>query len=230
MNMEVCLKKPSIFERLLRLLYPVKCIICDAVLREDSAVYLCSECHGVLPCHGNGFRKLREIPYCDSAFAAFKYSDGIDTAIQSMKFKHQPLLAGTLAYLLYERMMESNITSEFDAIIPVPMHPRKKRERGYNQSQLIANELSLYLGIPVLDEVLIKNRYTRPQSQLGREERIRNLDGAFSVKTANKIINKKILLVDDVVTTGTTINNCAKILYERGASALFASVIAIAEK
>ncbi len=230
MEKEACLKTPSFWERLIRLLYPVKCMVCDTLLKEDSPLYFCEACYKTIPRFEKGFVKNPALPYINGMTAAFYYEGGIDKAIHAMKFNHQPKLSATMGYLLYEQIKRESVVPEFDIIVPVPMHPRKRRRRGYNQAELVAKELSTYLGVPVCADLLYKTRMTHPQSRLKREERLHNMEGAFSIHDHNELTGKIILLVDDVVTTGTTLNSCAKILYEKGASWIFASVIAIAEK
>ena len=127
-------------------------------------------------------------------------------------------------------MVKEKFLPDFDIVIPVPMYRRKKHKRGYNQAELVAIKLADYLEVPVHIDNLVKIRKTRPQSSLKREGRLHNIEGSFQVKDPALVSGKNILLVDDVVTTGTTLNTCAKILYENGASWIFASAIAIAEK
>ena len=230
MKQEACLKPPPFLERLIRLLYPVKCMVCDTLLKEDTVLALCEDCYKLLPRYEKGFVKKPSLPYINGMAAAFYYEEGVDKAIHALKFNHQPKLSMTMGYLLYEHIKEEAPLPEFDFIIPVPMHPRKKRQRGYNQSELVARELSSFLEVPVYQDLLYKTRTTHPQSSLKRDERLRNLEGAFEIRKDCDLTGKIVLLVDDVVTTGTTLNTCARILYEKGASWIFASVIANAEK
>lgn len=226
----LALRKPGLAEKIIRLIYPVKCMICGKVLTEDSVLYLCDSCHELLPRCGTGFYKTEKLPYINGIFSAFHYENGIDKAIQAMKFDYQPRLSETLAFVLLEELLKETRIPHFDFIIPVPMHKKKMRSRGFNQSRLIADKISEALQIPVDTEVLVKTRNTRPQSTLKKEERLNNLLDAFSGEYPERVINKNILLVDDVITTGTTINSCGRILYENGAEKIYAVVIANAEK
>lgn len=223
-------KPVSFIERILRLVYPARCMVCEAILKEESPVYLCGPCKKDLKRYGKGFFRLAELPRIDGLFAAFHYSGGMETAIRSFKFRNQPRLSETISRLLYEELEKQSITPEFDFIIPVPMHPRKKRQRGYNQSELIARRLGEYLNKEVRTDILKKTVYTRPQSRLKRKDRINNLEGAFSVCQDVFVEGKSVLLVDDVLTTGTTLKTCAEILKEKGVSIIYGIVIAIAEK
>ena len=156
---------PSFGEKLIRLVYPPKCMVCGAVLDDDTPLYLCDACHKLLPVCGSGFHKMSALPYIRGLFGAFHYAEGVDGAIRKMKFGNQPGLSKTLAFLVYEELMKEAVLPDFELIIPVPMHRRKKRRRGYNQSELVARELSRYLDIPVDSGILLKTRYTR---QIGR--------------------------------------------------------------
>ena len=223
----------SFFEKLIRLVYPAKCMVCDMILNEDTTMYLCEPCKKILPLYMRGFKKSIQLPYVDLTFAAFYYRDGVETAIHNMKFKNHPKLAQTMGMLICEELLKQESLPHFDYIVPVPMHHKKRRQRGYNQAELVAKEVGRILGKEVRTDILMKTQNTKPQVLLKREERLRNLESAFKVNE-NIIIkdtqNKHILLVDDVLTTGTTINTCARILKENGFLYIYALVIAIAEK
>lgn len=228
--MEKSIDTRGFAEKLIRLIYPAKCMVCDEIINEDSEVYLCETCYRLLPRCGRGFFKTPNIPYVDGLFAAFYYEHGIDEAIQTMKFKYHPRLSATFAFLLAEELMKEAILPDIDIILPVPMHSSKKRQRGYNQTELLAKELSKLLNIPMDNNILKKLRKTRPQSLLKREERLKNMDDAFGIANKDAVKSKNILLIDDVTTTGTTLNQCAKILNNHCSGRIYAAVIAIAEK
>jgi len=112
-----------------------------------------------------------------------------------------------------------------DVIIPVPLHKRRLRERGYNQSALLAERLGTAMQVPVLHNVLYRNRYTMPQTRLDAQARSRNVDGAFSCPGSG-VRNKRVLLIDDVCTTGATLNACSLALRKGGAQSVWALTIA----
>jgi competence protein ComFC len=116
-----------------------------------------------------------------------------------------------------------------DYLIPVPLHPLKKAERGYNQSFYISNGISRQTGIPVKNNLLKRVRYTDSQTTMTFLERKENVGGAFSVLKRNNIAGKNFLLVDDVITTGATTNECAKALLEKSCSKVYAVSVAIAD-
>ena len=111
-------------------------------------------------------------------------------------------------------------------IIPVPLHPSRLREREFNQSAILALVIGERLGIPVLTNILLRERHTMPQVELDMKERKKNVAGAFTVQNGEMVIDKDIILVDDVYTTGSTVNECAKALKENGAGMV--SVVTIA--
>jgi ComF family protein len=115
---------------------------------------------------------------------------------------------------------------DVDVIIPVPLHPTRLRAREFNQSLLLADQLSLHLVRPVLPTHLVRITPTDPQTTLTRQARLRNLRKAFEVRKPQDLVEKRILLVDDVFTTGTTLNECAKTLCKAGSGPVFALTLA----
>ncbi len=106
-------------------------------------------------------------------------------------------------------LSDSEAYRTINAIVPVPLHPKRLKERGYNQAQMIAQGLSKSMGIPVINDVLLRTQYTQTQTKKTREERVKNVSEAFCIHNHKKIENRHILLVDDVVTTGATLEICA---------------------
>ncbi len=117
-----------------------------------------------------------------------------------------------------------------DLIVPIPLHPTRQRERGYNQSLLIAHMLAEDLRIPLESQHLIRVRHTPNQARLSQKERWTNIEAAFKIKPHNNFRQKNILLVDDLYTTGATVSQAAKILKTAGAQNVFVLTIAIATK
>ena len=115
-----------------------------------------------------------------------------------------------------------------EEIIPIPLHPARKRKRGYNQAEILAEELGCLLHIPVRKDVLYRIRKTRPQKSLNGTERIRNLKGAFAV-SGKETVKAKVLIVDDIYTTGSTIRRCAKMLRLAGAEKVYFLTISIGQ-
>ena len=117
---------------------------------------------------------------------------------------------------------------DIDLIIPVPLHASRKRRRGFNQAEIIAEELSHLTGIPVRNDLLFRIRRTRPQKRLGENERRQNLQGAFAVKKTQSLPSN-ILLIDDIYTTGSTVERCAKMLRLAGAENVYFLTVSIGQ-
>lgn len=105
---------------------------------------------------------------------------------------------------------------KYDIMIVIAISKQRNKERGYNQSELIAKEISKIIQIPIATKVLYKIKNTVPQSTLNREQREKNAKGVYKIRNINKIKNKKVLIVDDIYTTGNTVNECANILIQNG--------------
>ena len=110
-------------------------------------------------------------------------------------------------------------------LVPVPLHPKRKKERGYNQAHCLAEGVATVLSLPI-EELLQRKFYTLPQAQLSREDRLKNLLNSFSLSQNSNTLNKKIILVDDVCSTGATLNECAKVLKSTDAKTVWGLVLA----
>ncbi|HOK40723.1 MAG TPA: ComF family protein [bacterium] len=158
--------------------------------------------------------------YFDSLRSVVFYEDIIKELIHFFKYKGYTNLKKFLSLFIITYLTEDSFykDKQFDYIIPVPLHKTKYEERGFNQTLLIAKEVSKVLKIPVLDNYLIRIKKTESQFNLKRSERIENIKGAFDVENEKKLTEKKILLIDDISTTNITINECSKILKEKGSA------------
>jgi len=235
---------------ILDLFFPKFCLGCK---KEGS--YLCEDCRGLLDiCEFNYClceqghsmlpvnSKLGKCNKCNDRklfglYFALPYKDNVLTKKLICQFKYQPYLkdlASTLASILIEHFIKTGKnTNEIwvpggksAVLVPVPLHFKKMRERGYNQSEELAKELSKILQIPVISNNLIKIKSTKAQAESTKLEREKNLQGAFKIKNPAEFSGKKIFLVDDVYTTGSTMQDCAKILKENGAKSVWGICIA----
>jgi ComF family protein len=116
--------------------------------------------------------------------------------------------------------------AEDTALVPVPVHPSRRRERGYNQSELLAARLARLRGLRMERDVLLKIRKTGSQTWLEREERMENVIGSFGLRRSERLSGRRVLLIDDVVTTGSTLKECTRVLMESGAMEVSACVVA----
>lgn len=227
------------------LLFPPQCVLCMNLLDGEKPGSACSLCASQLRHLGDTICPLCGVPFPDSspgahlcarcldtppdfdvARATVEYRPPIQEAIIDFKYKKRTYLLECLSRLLMENPLLVGFDRSYDTILPVPMHPRKLRKRTYNQSVLLAARLSGKTGIPVDRMNLVKTRATPPQSFLAREDRMTNIRGAFSLRKPGRVEGKNILVVDDVMTTGTTLNECARVLKKAGAARVDAATVA----
>jgi ComF family protein len=144
-------------------------------------------------------------------------------AIHRLKYSNSQDLAAPLGEMMVSYWQD--VHPPADVIVPVPLHARRLRERGYNQAALLARELGKGVGLPVLEDVLVRVRNTSPQVDLNGEERKENVRGAFRCPD-DQLASKSVLLVDDVCTTGATLEACSLALKQRGVRAVWALTLA----
>jgi ComF family protein len=186
---------------------PVTLPMCDLCGGPVSVPGLCSSClHCPAPVDG-----VRSVAF---------FEDPLRRAIHAFKYEGVTALRAPLGELLVEGWRRFRPSG--DVIMPVPLHSRRARQRGYNQSALLAQVLSQHTGIPVLEKVLMRVRETLPQVELDAQHRWDNVDGAFECRDADEIGGRAVLLIDDVCTTGATINACADALRPFRPSAIWA--------
>jgi len=146
------------------------------------------------------------------------YAGGLLRAIHDFKYRRQPGLGRGLGRLITDNNYAGIDPEGFDIVIPVPLHVRRLRERGFNQSLLLARTVATACGIPVDFLSLRRVRDTPPQTLMGRKERQANIRGAFAVVRRDRLRDRQVLLIDDVYTTGSTLAECARALLDGGAA------------
>jgi ComF family protein len=160
---------------------------------------------------------LTSSPFFGTARALGKYEEGLKEAITKFKYQEKIILGENLGRLMAEILYPDLIPGTYDLFVPVPLHPKRLRERGFNQAAVLASQLSRWYQVPLDPLNLRRNRPTESQIHLDFKERRKNVKGAFSVKHEAKVNGKSILLIDDVYTSGATVNECAKVLRKAGA-------------
>ena len=205
------------------LVYPNVCGICDRLCKED----LCKKCKIEL----ENITKLKIDKYTDKNFTKhlyiFKYEGIIKERLIKFKFNEKSYIYKAFVNFLLNNKKACRFLKNYDIIIPVPIHYNRKISRGYNQSALIAKNLAKKLNIEYEDNVLLKSKNNKPQSTKNKEDRKNNVIGVYYIKNKHKIMNKKILLLDDIYTTGSTVNECGKMLKLAGTKSI--DVITIAK-
>lgn len=147
--------------------------------------------------------------------------------IHRFKYGKKIPLGKRLGRRLGETINDDSIFLKSDFLIPVPLHKSRYRERGFNQSEIIAEEISKATGLPFLKDMLKRKKNTKDQTNLSPQEREKNVRGAFVVTEPEMINGKKIILVDDVITTGATLSECARMLKQAGAEKILGMTIAV---
>lgn len=223
-------------EKILRIItdiiFPAKCIVCNALSTSD--LLLCASCWKEIEfitepgCSACGFpfdfdmgadalcvSCVKSRPYFDRAFAAFRYTTSSKAFVYKLKYQDQLYIAAFFARFITNKLRNFY---EYRIVIPVPMHRNKLRKRLYNQSAILARQVAKTLRLDYFPNILIKTKDTIAQSKLNRERRKQNIVNSFAVLEDYKNIIKghNVILIDDVYTTGATVNECSKILKKAG--------------
>lgn len=225
----------------LDLVYPPCCVLCRRRISHDRMV-ICDDCRsGLLSidapyCERCGHpldAPVASCPACpgrtfyfDGALSGFQFNRPLQDLIHQLKYRKRPGIGRFLGSLLAKRVEGEPGIPHITAVVPVPLHPLRNRERGYNQSAYIARGISDATGIPVLENVLVRNRNTPTQTSLSPDARMSNVEGVFEAGRVETVRDATVALVDDIFTTGATMNSCARVLLQAGAQRVFALTIA----
>jgi competence protein ComFC len=220
-------------DRTLDLVFPPRCTGCGAV-----GSWICGSCLSsapripdpVCPKCGHPQREPSLCAVCRSitfdfnrARAVYHYEGAIRAAVHKFKYRNLTALAEPLSGLLLEYLPGSSFQP--DAVAAVPLHRKRQQERGYNQSELLARRVAACSNLPYLDGVVVRSRFTHPQVGLGAEERHANVSAAFD-PGKNHVPGGRVLLIDDVYTTGATLSDCARALKAAGAKSVYCLALA----
>jgi ComF family protein len=217
---------------LLGLIYPAKCLICDGWQTSSRTHLLCENCleeisSRPLPEVVDGENRMAKDSGLDSAFAGWRYDTAIQRLIHSTKYRRRPSLGRLLGDLLAQRLLEPLHDELAQAVVvPVPLHRRRQRKRGFNQSLVLARALADAWHLGVMPHALRRTRFTQPQAKLGAPERWQNVEGAFAPARSLHLETPTVFLVDDVLTTGATMNACATALKSAGVSKVIGIALA----
>jgi len=159
-------------------------------------------------------------------FSAVRYREPIVTAIHRFKYRGEVFLAPYLAEFLIELCRRHKLNERIDCVVPVPLHPTRFRERNFNQSELLGQEIAACFSLPVLNRFLVRFRNTPSQTGLSGQERMTNVSDAFQVRKDLIFKGRRCLLVDDVLTTGATLSACRNRLLAAGAAEVYGLALA----
>ena len=216
------------------LIFPRNCPLCKQAL-FDFEPCLCTICQGMLPRANFHLRpydneltsKLQGLMpvHRVMAFLRFTKKGKSQALLHLLKYKNKPELGEELGRLYGLSLLEKGFAGFWDALVAVPLHPLKKQRRGYNQSECFARGLSKVLGIPYR-ELLVRRKFTTTQTNKSRLERLENVDDVFALNDGQVTQGLRILLVDDILTTGATLCACAQTLLQGGAKHVDLATIA----
>ena len=229
---------------MLDFIFPPLCHICRSFIPDAGELHICRTCRENLPlvssplCTVCGIpfvgagddhicgRCLTNPPHFDYARAHLLHEGSARNLIHAFKYQYKTHLRRPLTLLALEGVAGFIAEQKPDAIVPVPLHRLRLRRRGFNQAVLLGKFFSARLSLPMLTKGLLRIRQTEPQIELSGEERRNNVKGAFAVSDPVCIKGKRILLLDDVMTTGSTVNECAKELKKAGALSVIVITVA----
>lgn len=211
----------KISQAALNLVFPIFCQGCGKNLPCNSRIYLCQGC----------FEKLRQSSpplhtladknsFFKQAWHCYRYEGLIKELVHKFKYHKKLYIKNTLVELLYAFTVNHTQYQDIDIIAAVPMHIADERKRGFNQSDILAKELSLRLNIKYAKRPILKLRRTREQINLKKRERLKNIKNAFAPGDTAPLKGRDVLLVDDVFTTGATTNECSRTLTKHGANSV----------
>ncbi len=196
-------------------IFPPTCGICGK-LHEG---YICKTC----------YEQIQEYLYknnSENIFYLLQYKDIVRDKMIDFKFNDKSYLYNMFCEILVKNKNACEFLKSYDIIIPVPIHKKRKKSRGYNQSELIARKISNDFNIPIYTDVLIKQKNNKMQSSLNKSDRIKNIQNVYKVKNEDKIKEKNVLILDDIYTTGLTTKECKRTLENAGAKQVGIMIIA----
>ncbi len=212
-----------IAKNFLNLFYPLHCLGCQTPLEAMNEPHLCGRCISSINRNAMPPFELGDLPV--KAYSACLYDGALKELVHRFKYKGKTVLAGIFSKLMIDYIKDNPEIAEVDLVTVVPLHKERLREREFNQSLLLAGPVSKEYSL-LLANTLEKTRRTRYQNELSKSERLENLDGAFTLSPGAQIKDKNILLVDDIMTTGSTLEECAKALLSGGAKSVTSFTLA----
>lgn len=238
----------AVIDALVSVIFPAPCRICGDVLTTAGLLPICEECLAALTplrgpyCTQCGRPFASEvatdaaIPLCyacrrgvyafDHARSYGSYGDEMARAISLLKYERVTRLGNWFAARLEQRIRAEPEIFAADVLVPVPLHPARRRERGYNQAELIARPLARKLGLPLRAYLLVRTKPRPPRLLLSRRERWESVRGAYEMRRGAQVDNIRVLLIDDVCTTGATLDSCARALKRAGAKSVTGLTVA----
>lgn len=221
-NASIFLAK-KLTKKLESIVFPPCCAICGKLNSKKC----CKDCEKRINSHLNLNIENKAGYYFEKHMYLFKYKNEIRNLILDYKFRDKSYLYELFAKIITKNEKICGILEKYDIIIPVPIHKKRKKQRGYNQSELVARQISKNIAnLQLENKAFIKIKNNKPQSTLNKKQRKQNVKNVYKLENKGKIENKNIVLFDDIYTTGNTANEIAKILKQNGANKILVLTIA----
>ena len=204
------------------------CLICKDELNAHQNLHICDKCAQGLPINNQSVTLADKSAHqwFDKSFSAFIYEEPICSLILALKYNNHGQVAKFIAPYMAGAILREGAVDKDTILIPVPLCKKRYKRRGYNQAELLAREVAIYIGCSVDKNILERIKVTSVQKNMNVKQRQENLDGAFAVNNCANVQCNNFILVDDVFTSGSTVNECAKALKEAGAGQVDALVCA----
>lgn len=220
----------------LDVLFPKYCVACDSHLAASENI-ICFSCKHNLPytkmeqleSNEMDIRMITKLPLEKAAALLFFVEKGlVREMLHRLKYQNRPEVGILMGELLAKQFQKADWFKNIDAIVPIPLHPKRQVKRGYNQSEIIAQGIANITDLPILNKAVKRTKNTSSQTDKSRSQRLDNVKDAFMVHQAKSLNNKHILLLDDVFTTGATLSTCGKTMLEQSSCTLSLATLAIA--
>ena len=214
----------NIISKILDLIYPQVCGICGKINKNS----LCNKCEIKLKKHFeikiDNYEDFST--YYDKHIYFFQYEGSIRKLLINYKFNEKSYLYRSFVNFLLKKQKVFEIIKTYDIILPVPISKKRYKQRGYNQTELIAREISKRAGIELVTNCVYKERNNVPQSTLNKEDRIENVKNTYIIKNLKIIKDKRVIILDDIYTTGSTVNECSKLLKQNNVKEILVMTLA----
>ncbi len=216
----------SVKNALLDFVFPPVCIICSGNCELETPL-VCKACWAAFPKPAAGSIEVKQPPGIARVFSVWEYDEKVEKIVHEVKFFRKFALSRRIGSELSQVFLSEPCLKKSDMIIPVPLHKSRQRERGFNQSELLCEVIGRQADAKIEVSALRRVRQTKAQSKLNAAERAQNISGAFKVVKPELIRGKRVVLIDDVLTTGSTLSSCAGALLEAGAEKVYALTAAM---
>ncbi|MDO5557813.1 MAG: ComF family protein [Clostridia bacterium] len=198
------------------MIFPTKCAVCGRIAEK----HICAKCNLNLKKLYRGKTEKIQNRYYEEIFYLYEYRGNIKRIMLDFKFKDKGYLGDFFFELIKTNKKLYDFFEKYDIVIPVPVHYYRKIKRGYNQSELIIRDIERICNLKLEKNILVRLKNLKQQSKLSRVDRQKNIKNVYTIKNIDKIKDKNIIIFDDIYTTGSTVNECSRILKQNGAKSI----------